>query len=144
MDPFSVAASIVGILGAAVQISEILRPFVSTVKDAATVAAQINAEVNTCATILSALQGLLENLSQTPVERQSLIEVDSLTITLTEGVLIFDALVHLLRQLGNGKRWSTRIQWAWKRDTLDSLVKRMQLFKASVTLMLNILQRSVS
>lgn len=140
MEALSVAASIVGIVAAAGKIAETLGPFISSVKDTANIAAKIHAEVNSSVVILSALQALLNNLSQTPVERQSLIQVDSLTITLTEGVLVFDELERVVDQLGNGRKWNNRIQWARKRDMLDSLVARLQLFKGSMTLMLNILQ----
>jgi hypothetical protein len=140
MEALSIAASIVGILAAAGKIAETLEPFVSSVKDTTNIAAKVQAEVNSSVIILSALQALLNNLSQTTAERQSLIQVDSLLITLTEGVLVFDELEHLVAQLGNGKRWSNRIQWARKRYTLDALASRMQIFKGSMTLMLSILQ----
>jgi hypothetical protein len=141
MDPLSVAASIIGILAAAVKVAEILGPLVSTLKDTAKCAARIYAEVNSTRIILSALQALFEDLNSAPRRRRGLIQVSQLIATLTDGVLLFGELEPLVLQLGTTtEKWTTRIQWALKKDLMNSFIARVQLFKGSIGVMLNILQ----
>jgi hypothetical protein len=139
-DPLSVAASIIGILAAAGKVAETLGPVVSAFKDTTSTATTIYAEVNSSRIILTSLQALLNDLDQAPDTRRQLIQVDQLVAVLTDGVLIFNQLEPLVLQLGNDiERWRTRVQWTRKKDKLDSFVSRMQLFKGSINVMLNIL-----
>lgn len=141
MDPLSVAASIIGILAAAVKVAEILGPLVSMLKDTAKSAARIYAEVNSTKIILSALQALFDDLNSAPRRRRELIQVSQLIATLTDGALLFGELEPLVLQLGTTtEKWTTRIQWALKKDPLNSFIARVQLFKSSIGVMLNILQ----
>lgn len=140
-DPLSVVASIIGIIAAAGKVAETLGPLISTVKDTTKSATTIHAEVNNCKIILSALQVLLEDLGSTPRKRRELIQVSQLVTILTDGALIFSELEPLVSQLGTStEKWSTRIQWARKKDALEVLTKRLELFKGSINVMLNILQ----
>ncbi|ORY05929.1 P-loop containing nucleoside triphosphate hydrolase protein [Clohesyomyces aquaticus] len=140
-DPLSVAASIIGILAAAGKVAETLGPIVSTMKDADKCAAAVYAEVNTSRIILSALQTLLNDLSASPHHRRQLIQVDQLISALIDGAFIFSELEPLVLRLGTStEKWTTRMQWARKKDSLDSFVVRLQCFKASISVMLNILQ----
>ncbi|KAF2649457.1 hypothetical protein K491DRAFT_698082 [Lophiostoma macrostomum CBS 122681] len=141
MDPLSVTASIVGILAAAGKVIEVIGPLVGALKDTAKTAATIHAEVNSSRIILSALQRLLADLGSTQVKRKELIQVDQLIATLTDGVLIFNELEPLVVQLGSStENLRARVRWALKRDPLESFVSRMQLFRGSISVMLNILQ----
>jgi hypothetical protein len=140
-DPLSVAASIIGIIAAAGKVAETLGPFISTVKDTTKIAATIFAEVNSSKIVLSALQVLLDDIDSAPRKRRELIPVSQLVITLTDGAFIFSELESLVLQLSNStEKWSTRIQWARKKDTLVVFATRLQLFKSSISVMLNILQ----
>lgn len=145
MDPLSVTASLVGILAAAGKVVEILGPVITTLKDTAKSAAAIHAEVNSSRIILSALQKLLHDLESAPRKRKELIQIDQLIATLTDGVLIFNELEPLVVQLGSStENIRARVRWALKRDPLETFVSRMQLFKGSISVMLNILQWYVS
>lgn len=55
MDPLSVTASIVGILGAAGKVAELLRFIISTAKDAPQVVAALACEINEVQAALSSL-----------------------------------------------------------------------------------------
>jgi hypothetical protein len=140
-DPLSIAASIIGLLAAAGKVSEALGPLISNFKDTPRIATSIYAEVNSSRIILGALETIFHDLSRTPVSRRQLIQVDHLIATLTDGVLIFNELEPLVLQLGTStERWRTRMRWTREKGSLDSFVSRLQLFKVSVTVMLNILQ----
>ena len=137
-----VAASIIGILAAAGKVAETLGPYVSAWKDSTKAVTASLAEVNNITTILSALQGLLDDLSANPQKRKALIQVDQLIAALTDGVLIFSELEALVAHgLHNPKfTLSDQMSWAWKHKEVDSLVARLQRFKSSISVMLNILQ----
>lgn len=141
MDGLSVVASVVGILAASGKIVEILGPVISSLKDATTSASAIYGEVNSTRVILSALQTLLDDLESSPENRRELIQVDQLLATLTDGTLIFSELEPLVLQLcTSAQKRAFWIQWTLKKGTLETLVTRLQHFKSSINVMLNILQ----
>src|SRR2546423_7396138 len=142
MDPLSAAASIVGILAAAGKVIEILGPVVAALKDASKSATTTYSEVNNSRIILSALQTLLNNLNTASRKRTALIPIDQLVAVLTDGVILFSELEALVLPLGTSSgHVRSRIQWARREGTFASLISRLQSFKSSITLMLNILQR---
>jgi hypothetical protein len=141
MDPLSIAASILGILAAAGKVVEILGPVVSTLKDTTNNAAIVYTEVKSSRIIVSSLKKLLDGLEQTPRSRRELIKLDDLRATLTDGVFLFDELEAIVLQLDTSTDyWRTRIQWLRKEKALTSLLSRLQCFKSSISIMLNIIQ----
>ena len=141
MDPLSIASSVVGLLAAAGKIIEILKPVISTLKDSAKTATIIHSEVNSSRIILSALQVLFRDLDAAPCRRRDLIQIDQVIATLTDGVLLFSELEALVTRLGPAtESLLTRIEWARKEKTLNILVARLQNFKGSISVILNILQ----
>jgi hypothetical protein len=140
-EPLSVAASIVGILAAASKVAEVLGPVVTSLKDTPKTVTAIYAEVSSARIILAALQTLFNDLERSPKRRRELIQVDQLIATLTDGALIFSELEpHVLRFGTSADKLRARLQWARKKDVLDSYVSRLQLFKGSINIMLTILQ----
>jgi len=138
------AAAIIGILAAAGKVAETLGPIVSAFKDVSKNIAAVLAEVNSSRIILSALHKYLDNLTSTPRTRRDLIQVDQLVATLTDGVLLFSELeAFVLQFVGTSIGFQSRIQWAWNDEKFATLVSRMQNFKTSMTVMLNILQWQV-
>lgn len=141
MEAIGVAASIIGIIAAAVKVSEVLGPLVSTLKDTAKAATTIYVEVNTTKIILSALQNLLDDFGNVPRKRWELIQLSQLIATLTDGALIFSELEPLVLQLSTSvEKWSTKIKWLRKKDELEKLANRLQHFKSSINVMLDIIQ----
>ena len=139
------AAAIIGILAAAGKVAETLGPYISAFKDVTKNIAAVLSEVNSSRVTLSALHKYLDNLNACSRSRRELIQVDQLIATLTDGVLLFSELEALvLSFVGPDSRCRSRIQWAWNDDKIASLVLRMQNFKTSITVMLNILQWQVS
>jgi hypothetical protein len=142
MDPLSIATAVVGILSAAVKVRNTLGPIVSTLKDKTKSAAAICVELNHSITILSALQTFIDDLNTASHTRRQLIHIDQLIIAFTDGVLLFSELESLVLKLGTSPdHLRARIQWARKEKDFAFLLTRMQRFKGSITVMLNILQR---
>jgi hypothetical protein len=136
-----VSAAIIGILAAAGKAVEVLTPVISAYKDSTHNAAIILGEIESATTILAALQGLFDDLSQSPTTRRGLIQVDQLIAALTAGVLIFSEMEAIIARLDHpAKAITSKLQWAWKDKKFALLVARMQRFISSLTLMLNILQ----
>lgn len=140
-DPLSVAASIIGIIAAAGKVAETLGPFVSNVKDTKNIARTIQNQAKDSRSILQALQRLFDDLEQSPRRRRELIQIDQLRATLLDGAVIFSDLEPVVLQLGPAhESLRNRVQWVRKKDQLETFISRLELFKSSITVMLNILQ----
>lgn len=149
MDPLSVSASIAGLLSAAGTISKVLGPYIAAAQDVPKIAAQVSAEVHEATIVLSALDKLARNMTSVSVQRAALVSIDQVVAVLTNGVLVFSDLEASVGRLPLGESsfmrmgiWS-RLQWARKEAEFTVLLSRLQGFKSSASLILNILQRSV-
>jgi hypothetical protein len=136
-----VSAAVIGILAAAGKVGETLGPFVSAYKNAPKHSQTILTDVNQIRTILLGLQTLFDNLGASPGARRQMIQLDHLVAALTDGVLLFSELEALVDRLGNAdSSIAKRMAWAKSDSKLSSLIDRLQSFRSSVSLMLNILQ----
>jgi len=140
-DPLSVGSAIIGIILAAGKVVEILGPVISSVKDANNTAHAIRDQVEESRVILLALHNLFDDLEQSPRRRRELIQIDHLKATLCDGVIIFSDLEPLVIQLSSSNEGLlSRVQWTRKRDQLEAFSRRLDRFKSSINVMLNILQ----
>ncbi|KAK7228307.1 hypothetical protein V2G26_000477 [Clonostachys chloroleuca] len=143
MDPLSVAASIAGLATAAGEVAKILKPYVSAASETVPpIALQVYAEVESTRTILSAVQRLINNLSL--AKNTSLIQVDDVVAVLTDGVLVYSDLEKAIGELrielpGDSIPLRSRLIWAHKESKVKSLLTRLQGFKSSTSLILNLL-----
>lgn len=142
MDPLSVMASVVGLLAAAGQVSSILSKVKSSIQDVPRSMEHVISEVKTFETSLSAIQIFIHELSLAQRQRIAMIQVDQLLATLTEAVLTFSELEALVRpfEMDSGKVMKERIRWYWKEDDIFRIMTRLERYKSSFTLMLNIVQ----
>ncbi|KAI8306702.1 Modin [Colletotrichum sp. SAR11_59] len=141
-DPLSIASSIVGILAAAGKITDILGPYISAVRETPRIAASVHSEVVGSRIILSALHGLLQTLSAASRSRTLLVPIDDLIAVFTNGVLIFSDLESSITPicLDGADRIMGRMQWTRASGKLSDLLSRLQAFKQTTLLLLNILQ----
>uniref|UniRef100_A0A0B7KN66 Cdc24/Scd1 N-terminal domain-containing protein n=1 Tax=Bionectria ochroleuca TaxID=29856 RepID=A0A0B7KN66_BIOOC len=143
MDPLSVAASIAGLATAAGEVAKILKPYVSAASETVPpIALQVYAEVESTRTILSAVQRLINNLSL--AKNTSLIQVDDVVAVLTDGVLVYSDLEEAIGELrielpADSIPLRSRLLWAHKESKVKSLLTRLQGFKSSTSLILNLL-----
>jgi len=146
MDPLSVTASIVGLLGAAGKVAGVLGPLLSTWTDAPRLIRPIQSEVVAAKITLLALQRLLGDLSNISTSRATLIGVDDLITVFMDGVLVFSDLESLVLSLGPGNGGNgdmslrARVKWVQKESDFAAVLTRLQGFKGSMSLILNILQ----
>ncbi|KAH8716779.1 hypothetical protein GQ44DRAFT_560180, partial [Phaeosphaeriaceae sp. PMI808] len=144
MDPLSVTASIVGILAAAGKIGELLNGTISTAKDAPQVLTTLACEVREVQAVLPSLQILLINLSSAQPHRAAMIQLDQLIVTLTEAALTMSDLEKGIAPFivppGSKVPVRVRLRWTRAEGNCTKIVERLQRHKASMSLMLNILQ----
>ncbi|KAL9013461.1 MAG: hypothetical protein Q9173_001847 [Seirophora scorigena] len=141
MDPLSIAASIIGLCAAAVQINSLLKGFIDSSKSAPTSARHVLTEVTGIYACLHQLEVFLSGRQQSPGSRRSLIMIEQVIIVFTDCVSIFSELeqtLELLRTDGP-MRVIDRVKWGLKEKAMFKFVARLQTSKASLNLMLNIL-----
>ena len=139
MDPLSVSASIIGVLGAAAKVSSVLITFAQNTKAAPKLAQTVLADINGLNAVLSHLQTYLLGNKTPSKSRASLILVEQVIVTLAECVMTFSELEDVL---GTSKDMGVldRIKWVMKESKISEIQRRLQSDKASLTLMLTILQ----
>lgn len=137
-DPLSIAASIIGILTAAAQVSSLLLQF----RDAPASVRAISTEVEHIRVVFRALQRFLDRARTVTRYRAALIQVEDVTVILTQTVLVFSELETLVTTLSTSQRSELlrRLTWSRQEAGLNRLVDQLQRHKISLTLLLQIIQ----
>ena len=139
-DPLSVAASIVGLVTAAVQVSAYLIEFKRRVKNVPIQAATVLKEVNDIYAILQELGPFLLGLNIPDQSRTCLLQVDSVLAVLTGCAETISQLTELMDQLRlEDPGLLGRSKWVSQKSVIAALILRLQANKMSLSLMLNIL-----
>ena len=139
-DPLSIGAGVVGILAAAAQISSVLIKFTRSTKEAPYQAQVITSEVNDTSTILSHLQAFLLGKEFVDPSRTSMLKVDQVVNIVSSCTLTFSELEKLLDELKTSSMAVLdRVKWAKKEAAVAGFIQRLQNHKASLSLILNIL-----
>ena len=137
MDPISAAASIVGLLGAAAKISEVLLKFFGKVVNAPNLARNVLMEISDVSACLIQLQRYLQGTLSTSSSQEQLLTVEQLVGVLSNCVLIFSELEKTVDSL-KPRPWMVT-QWLFKEQAISALLIRMQQSKLSLSLMLTTL-----
>ncbi len=139
-DPLSIAAGVVGVLTAAAQISLILTKFTKSTIAAPQQAQVVLTEVSDIGGILSHLQSHLLGQYPPNTSRTSLLKVEKVVTIVSGCVLTFSELEKLLDDLKTENLdMLDCLKWARKESAIMSLIQRLQNHKASLSLVLNIL-----
>ena len=141
MDPISAAASIVGLLGAAAKVSEVLLKFIGNVKGAPKFAQNVLMEVSDVSACLNQLQRYVQGAMSRSRSQEQLLNVEQLVVTLSNFVLIFSELeetVESLKPAEPMQPWRLA-QWLLKEQAISKLMERMQQSKSSLSLMVTLL-----
>ena len=139
-DPLSIAAGVVGVVTAAAQISLLLTKFTKSTIAAPQQARVVLAEVSDISVILSQLQSFLLGLESPNISRTSLLKVEKVVTIVTGCVLTFSELEKLLDELKTeALDVLDCLKWARKESTIVGLIQRLQNHKASLSLILSIL-----
>ena len=141
MDGISVAASIVGLLSAAVTISKTLNDFIARVKEAPKLATTVLCEVADTSTCLRQVQSLLLRADTSRASNRSFLMVEDLIVVLSNCVLVFSELEKLVDDLKPEQsiRASDILRWTMKEKTVAALLFRLHTSKTSLNLMISAL-----
>lgn len=141
-DPLSVATGIVGLITAGAKITMTLYNIGSGIQDAPKLTQAAADELTNITVVLQQLQAYVLGKARASVQRLNLITVEHITATLTSCVVTYSELDVVLKSLhaDTGLRAWDRGMWYLKRDKVAEIVQRMQNHKATLALMLNILQ----
>ncbi|KAF5589555.1 nicotinamide mononucleotide permease [Fusarium pseudocircinatum] len=144
MDPLSVSASVVGLLGAGAKITSCLWTFSTNARDAPQLARHLVFEVADITAALGSLQAYVCGQAHAPGERGALILLEHVLTTLTGCVTTFSDLQSLMDQLNLSPDMGTidKMKWARQESNIAAIVQRLQNHKSSLTLMLTVLQCS--
>nr|RBQ97623.1 hypothetical protein FVER53263_00125 [Fusarium verticillioides] len=142
MDPLSVSASVVGLLGAGAKITSCLWTFATNARDALQLARHLVFEVADITAALGSLQAYVCGQAQAPGERGALILLEHVLTTLTGCVTTFSDFQSLMDQLNLSPDMGTidKMKWARQESNIATIVQRLQNHKSSLTLMLTVLQ----
>ena len=146
MDPLSVVAAVVGLLGAGAKISSSLDSLISSTQDVPSLAVSAHQEVTDITAALTLLQTYISGQMQIRTERESLILLEHVLTTLTGCVTTYSDLQTVLDGLKKGDDLTVfdRVKWLRNQTRVTTIVQRLQNHKSSMTLMLSILQWRVS
>ena len=139
-DPLSIAAGVIGVVTAAAQITLLLTNFTKSIIAAPQQARVVLAEVSDISVILSQLQSYLLGLDSPNSSRTSLLKVEKVVTIVSGCVLTFSELERLLDELKTEDLdVLDSLKWTRKESAIVCLIQRLQNHKASLSLILNIL-----
>jgi len=135
-DPLSIAASIIGIIGASAKLASIIGGLI----DAPVHITDLAVEIKNTQLVFKALQRFLDRSRHLPPQRAALVQLQDIVVILTETVLVFTELESIVTSLAARQRtpWR-RIGWARQRSGAVRLVNQLQRHKSSLMLVLQII-----
>lgn len=140
-DPLSTAASIVGLITAAAQVSGILANVINKARHAPDECRQIQAQVDDIRNVLGSLQVFIMGARRPSRSRTSLIMVDQVVVILAACVTTFSELDTFVTALESdvGMGILDRLRWVTKEKDIKSIFSRFESHQSSLTLVLIIL-----
>ncbi|KAJ4326785.1 hypothetical protein N0V84_002804 [Fusarium piperis] len=139
MEPLSATASIAGLITAVGKIYGLL-DFISSVRNSPTVIRNAKDEVKNAQSALYSLDRYLNSLASLNPKRTAMIQIDDLRVTLTDAMMAFSEFETLLLTLDKIARVKAVIAWPKYAKEIEEHMAKVQRYKTSLTLMLNILQ----
>lgn len=140
MDPLSATASVAGLIVAAGKIYSLL-DFISSVTNSPTTISDAKNEVKHAQSALSSLKRYLDNIASLNPTRTAMIQVDDLRVTLSDAMMAFSDFETFLLTVNHIARVKAFITWPKYAKEIEEHMAKMQRYKTSLALMLNILQR---
>ncbi|KAK3936121.1 hypothetical protein QBC46DRAFT_215044, partial [Diplogelasinospora grovesii] len=139
MDPLSLSASVAGLMGAVGQICSIL-DFLSTAWNCPSTIQDCRQEITHVKIALRSLQRYVVRFGTMDPQRLRLIQIDDLIITLSDAMMSFSASEDVVRPLEKMCRAHAVVSWVRYYKDIDGHLCKIQRHKASLMMMLNILQ----
>ncbi|KAJ2986734.1 hypothetical protein NUW58_g4889 [Xylaria curta] len=149
MDPISIAASVAGLLAFGSKVVSVLFSVVYKAGNAPSLAQSLLWEVSDISAILGHLDRFIQGRVAVSSERGSMIPFKHVVASLSGCVMTYSELQQQLDKMDlvnadGGMGVFGRLAWVRKEATFSGIVGRLQNHKASMTLMLTILQCQAS
>ena len=140
-DSLSIAASIVGLLTAALQVSQVLNDTIKKARHAPDDCKRLKGEVDEIRNMLGQLQLFILRVNHASRSRTSLLMVDQVVAILSSCVLTFSDLQVFAEGLQSEAAMGIleRVRWMSKETELKAMLSRLDKHKSSLSLMLIIL-----
>ncbi|KAK5700674.1 GTPase activating protein (GAP) for Rho1p [Elasticomyces elasticus] len=141
-EPITVAASVDGLISSASTMIPILYNVGTSIRDAPQLTKEVAGELANITVVLQQLFAYISGKARASIDRLNLITVEHITATLTDCVVTYSDLDEVLKSLrvDSGMRAWDRGMWYIKKGRVGEIVQKLQNHKASLGLMLNILQ----
>ncbi|KAK5722215.1 GTPase activating protein (GAP) for Rho1p [Elasticomyces elasticus] len=141
-EPITVAALVAGLISSASTMIPILYNVGTSIRDAPQLTKEVAGELANITVVLQQLFAYISGKARASIERLNLITVEHITATLTDCVVTYSDLDAVLKSLrvDSGMRAWDRGMWYIKKGRVGEIVQKLQNHKASLALMLNILQ----
>lgn len=142
MDPLSIAGAIVGIVASASKMIPMLTSFVNNVKDAPKLAREVLAELLEITAFVRSLQMFINKTPDSERQNEYLIQIDDLVLIMTGCVLTYSELEQTMDSLGleSDTKKFNRTKWMWHQSSIQRILGRLQSYKRTLSVMLEILQ----
>lgn len=146
-DPLSLSASIAGLITLSTAVYTTLNDFADRVERAPKSTQEILHAVLEMRLALTSVSGLIDSFQRIPPRRKAMVQLNHLVFCVSQAVMTFTDLEVFLSNwpeisMMQNSAWK-RFRWALQEDKATRLVKRLSEDKASILLILNILQRCV-
>ncbi|KAF3309409.1 hypothetical protein TWF173_010950 [Orbilia oligospora] len=140
------AASIVGLISASAKFIPWLVDISNKIADVPDSVRTMMLELNETSIILKGVQAYISEEEQVAAHRKSLISLENISITLTGFVVTYSDLEKHLDFVKTGDEISSfdRSKWVLREKDILDVVRRLQNHKASLSLMLNIINASLT
>ncbi|KAF3280517.1 hypothetical protein TWF970_002737 [Orbilia oligospora] len=144
MEAIGLAASIVGLIAASAKFIPWLVDISNKIADVPDSVRTMMLELNETSIVLKGVQAYINEEEQVAAYRKSLISLENISITLTGFVVTYSDLEKHLDFVKTGDEISSfdRSKWVLREKDILDVVRRLQNHKASLSLMLNIINAS--
>lgn len=143
-DPFSIAASLTGLLAVAGKITTVLCELVSSAAHASQSVRVACASVEEMKLVLESTKQLLDNgLSSVPDQRKRMINISNLIVVFRQSIISLSEMEALVNPAigpdGRILKWKL-LKWTVEKEDFAQCLRRVESHKASLIAMLSILQ----
>ena len=143
MDPLTIATGLSGFLSLAIQVTQILREYIETVKSAPTDARNMLAEVDALVHVLNQLKDFLEGNDDAISAKINFHEQSALIAALKICREAIESLYKRVRKFvgtgkGKSRQWWEQLKWPFQKEDCAEIIERLHRCSQTFTFSLTI------
>ncbi|RGP61505.1 hypothetical protein FLONG3_10511 [Fusarium longipes] len=144
MDPLSIASGIAGLLSVAAAITKAFEKIKTNMDDCPRTVEWAQAETSELHWAIQRLKGIIDDPNSVAKTSGTSLGLHDATVTITELITTCDGLIEVLNPFNDNRSLARtrlgKVKWLRIQDDVVKYIREMQAHKASVSLILNILQ----